>query len=106
MMKHKHKPKSSPPSRHARPQLRDDAQIKNMLAHLGNEFQDITFTRLKKAAGLQGAASRQLISRAIDRGFLKREDGRFTVTHAGLRLLTGGGDDKKRLSYKKSAALV
>lgn len=106
MMKHKHKPKSSPPSRHTRPQLRDDARIKNMLAHLGNEFQDITFTRLKKAAGLQGAASRQLISRAIDRGFLKREDGRFTVTHAGLRLLTGGADDKKRLSYKKSAALV
>lgn len=100
----KYKSKSSPPVRHSRPHNRDNLQIKNMLAHLGNDYQDITFTRLKKAAGLQGAAGRQLISQAIDRGFLKREDGRFSVTHAGLRLLTA--DEDRQSQYKKSKALV
>lgn len=95
-MKHKGKHPLHTSARHG---TRDDQMLKQMIARLGSDNQNVTFTRLKKAAGLQGAAGRQLISRAVARGFLSRADGRFSVTPAGRRLVQT--DDR---SVRKSAA--
>ena len=54
-MKHKGKHPLHTSARHG---TRDDQMLKQMIARLGSDNQIATFIRLKKAAGLQGAAGR------------------------------------------------